>query len=708
MLLDAILAPLKEKSLVKLIPETTHPSITQIFQNPFYISPSFSEVTIDKRQPKKDAKFILFSAPGATGKSALAKYLAYKFNAIYWNLAEIKLGDNSFTGTILKAVGAIAYSSFVEKLSNSETMLIADACDEAELVCGRKMLESFILEINELLKESTSPSVVLLARTETAQFISSLLTGKEISFIHYEIGFFEKEKRKDFVLAKLANDKDITKAERECVNEYLSRLESFVPANTDDGSFLGYAPVLEAISKHIKEVKNVVILTNELSQSSSSALLTLSIMSQLLSREQKKVEDAFQQYCKSQNMPIENPSSIYSPVEQMVRIMYYILFHDTKYENYKVPGIPSEAVSQYTSIVEKILPQHPFIQATTQNKGTIYNFTGPAFRDYILASLLVDKENSDIASMYFEEIKSTNEMQGSFSYFPSQLFWDYYLEKTDNILESNHLSYLYESFKARATAQEELYMQINEEISEKDESKYYLAGFGKKKKKGSIDEPNYYKLLVNDGIIKLDQISNVQIDTPSLNIQLGIHLEELRIYNSSIICNKLILNSQKIILEGYLPTEGCLLVSKVPVETKYSYVQFEKVGSADPKISFPNIDRFYSLYSYKYDFEDTSNIDIVKFVHALRAIFISFRTHKKDALAKQAERIDNVVVGANTLKKDVLNFLKFEGVIYEVSPMYKIDSNKMQGLKISFSSLAQCDTHQSEEAFKRFCTWKRK
>jgi len=41
----------------------------------FYVEPTFEEIKPDQDIKSEKPKFILFSAPGATGKSALAKYI---------------------------------------------------------------------------------------------------------------------------------------------------------------------------------------------------------------------------------------------------------------------------------------------------------------------------------------------------------------------------------------------------------------------------------------------------------------------------------------------------------------------------------------------------------------------------------------------------------------------------------------------------------
>ena len=107
--------------------------ISYIDSEPFYIPPSFSDVKTDKKLSTLKPKFVLLSAPGAAGKSSLAKYIAHRFNALYWNLAKVKVGTNSFAGSILNAVGAPKYSEFIADMNTGNVLLVIDAFDEAEI-----------------------------------------------------------------------------------------------------------------------------------------------------------------------------------------------------------------------------------------------------------------------------------------------------------------------------------------------------------------------------------------------------------------------------------------------------------------------------------------------------------------------------------------------------------------------------------------------
>ena len=88
--------------------------LNYITKEPFYVSPSFCDIKTDERISTLNSKFVLFSAPGAAGKSTLAKYISHSFGALYWDLSKMKIGENSFSGSILNAVGADKYSDFIK------------------------------------------------------------------------------------------------------------------------------------------------------------------------------------------------------------------------------------------------------------------------------------------------------------------------------------------------------------------------------------------------------------------------------------------------------------------------------------------------------------------------------------------------------------------------------------------------------------------
>ena len=667
---------------------------------PFYISPVFNDVKTNAEVSTLNPKFILFSAPGAAGKSSLAKYLSHRFNALYWNLAKLKLGTNSFAGSILNAVGPPAYSKFISDLNKAKTLLIVDAFDEAEIISGRKMVSSFIADMSNNLQEHIAPSVFLLARTETAQYIASFCAENKIPLIHYEISFFHEEQAKEFIEKSIVpKGGNVTAADNECINSYYDVVKKNITP-TECQSFLGYAPVLEAIAKHIKTSKNRAKMISMLSTQTDCVSIIMKIMEDLLIREQsEKVTTAFKQKCAEAHPEFSNWDMLYSPEEQLVRLITYILFNDTKYANYPLEGLPPQMVDEYQDILDTFLRQHPFVRNDFEHGFQGHNsvdFTGPAFRDYTLANLILGK-HEDLANMYFDEAKSD-------FYFPSQIFFDCYTNITEGHVRANHLFYVFESYRAKATALEHPYLQCSEvSEDESSESISAVALFGMTtSKKMSERKEVILDMIIDSDTITFEQLSNLSLDLPHLNIRMGKKGIDTRVYNSSLVCNKLIWATDSIAIESYAP-EGCLLVCNEASTGELP--SFDILSDKELRLSIPNLNDYYRLVPYKYDFHNPSTVDITKFTHAMRCIMMEFRTHKKDTLAKDWERIDNVTVGSNPFKQKVLQYMKEKGIIYKYEHLYKIDTGKMQQAGISYSALSRMRVDLLKVAYEDFCNW---
>lgn len=698
MVLDAILDSYEKCKKYSLNNEVLD-YIKYIEEKPFYVPPTFNDVKTDRKLSTLKPKFVLFSAPGATGKSSLAKYIANKYDAIYWNLSKVKIGTNSFAGSILNAVGATKYSDFIKDLNSGKVLLVIDAFDEAEIVSGRKMLNNFIFDISNSLDCHQNATVFLLARTETAQYLASFCADNDIPVIHYEIGFFNEIASKEFIVKSVVGENTPSKPDIDCANSYYDVIKHNI---TDDEciSFLGYAPVLEAISTHIKSCPNRQKMISDLSTQKDCVSIIMKIMDDLLFREQtEKVIPAFVSKCKEQHPEFTYWDKVYSAEEQLVRIIHYILFNDTTYSNYPLDFLPPQLIDEYQSLLDSFLSQHPFIRSSSEtefsNRET--DFTGPAFRDFSLAKITLNQAHESLAEMYFEESQSQ-------SYFPSQIFFDCYTKISKNIIDPRHVSYVYDSFKAKATAYERPYLHCSELPEQNIENTSCIAVFGMIPSKQQVPKREDYfaEISFTSAPLSFEQLINISIDTPNFSVVIGRKGVDALIYNSSVISKSINWATRNVVIESYAP-EGCLLVSREGFEG--DSVVIDIVKAENLKVYSPNITNYYKLIPYSYDFEDTSNFDIIKFIHALRCILVEFRTHGKDTLAKTADRIEHVTVGNSIIKRQVLEYLKNCGIIYQSDHLYKIDEAKLQEKGINFNALSRMDEKQIDISFRDFCKW---
>ncbi len=672
--------------------------IQYIDKKPFYVPPSFNDVKTNIKTSSLKPKFILFSAPGATGKSTLAYHIANQFNALYWNLSKVKIGTNSFAGSILAAVGPSRYSEFVGDLNTGNVLLVIDALDEAEIISGRKMINNFIMDISNTLTSHEQATVFLLARTETAQYIASFCTDNDISIVHYEIGFFVEESAKDFIVKSVVGEGKTSKPDIECANAYYDVIKQNITPE-ECSSFLGYAPVLQAISAHIKNTNNRQKMISDLANQKGCVPIIMRIMDDLLDREQEeKVIPAFKAKCQEAHPEFDDWDRIYSPEEQLVRLIHYILFTDTAYDDYVLDFLPPQLVDEYQSLIDTFLPQHPFIRSNLESSQPIrpIDFTGPAFRDYSLAKIILNESFDEIANVYFEE--STSQ-----SYFPSQIFFDCYMKISGNNIHPGHISYVYDSYRSKATAYELPFLQCSEIATSNELSEYY-AEFGMTTSKNNSAKRDVLcaNIRSEGSPLIFEQLINVSVDTPSLAVIIGQRNIDARITNSSVICKKIFWKTKNISIESYKP-EGCLLVAKEGFDGDSTI--FDIIRDDNLKISAPNINSYYKLLPHNYDFEDTSDVDITKFIYSLRCILVEFRTHRKDTLAKTADRIEFVTVGSSASKRKVLEYLKECGIIYSANHLYKIDEVVLQKKKINYNALVRMDTEQMIDAYNDFRRW---
>ena len=136
-----------------------------------------------------------------------------------------------------------------------------------------------------------------------------------------------------------------TKPDIECAEKYYNVVKSNVTSD-ERLSFLGYAPVLEAISTHIKESPNRQKMISELSNQKDCVAIITKIMDDLLNREQaEKVSLAFKERCAATHPEFADWEKVYSPEEQLVRNIYYIIFQDCSYKNYELSFLPSQLVA---------------------------------------------------------------------------------------------------------------------------------------------------------------------------------------------------------------------------------------------------------------------------------------------------------------------------------------------------------------------------
>ena len=679
-----------------VLSENKHPSILLDSKPPFYVKPQLSQL-----HSSNEAKIILISAPGATGKSALARHLSSTYNSIHWNLADISLGDSSFIGTLVRSLGVEKYSDYACNLLSGNTLLIVDAFDEAEMRSGPKAVKSFLLELGSTILTATKPCAILLSRAETAQSICAVYEDAGIPIAHYEISFFEESASEDFVYQKVSQiqeEKRISKGNpsivRQCIKQYLENIKSLVHED-EQRSFIGYAPVLEVIGEHIAQENNAYSFLMSIRDSSSLQGIDVvsQIVEKLLTREQSKVCDAFRNKIESRMTERDSIdfSTLYNANEQLNRILSYVVFGEFDPDSFSLEMIPGEFIDDYIEILRTFLPQHPFVRDTSKNG---IEFAGPAFRDYALAELMHDITQSELVECYFDEKRISD-------HFPSHLLWKFYTRTAPETVNANQVSYLFESYKSEARQPFQAHLSIS---GSKDGG--YTASWSLS---NPIDDINLdyesYGLEIDDCGIYLENLINTFIDV-DCPVIVENKSRSIRITNSCVHCDRLEIYSDTLIIDAH-DDSVCELVSKndAVIKSRTSANTEMIVNGNKLSIDFPNHKRIYRLMKYQQEFSEDSEFSIELFVYLLRKIFVQFRKHKKDTPARDAEKIDFVVIGSGEHRRSVFDYLCAQRVIFKDAHLYKINIDQMASVGISWGAVTRGDCCQLDKVYKGFNKW---
>ena len=638
-----------------------------------YIEPQFIEsISTNSLHPR----FILFSAPGATGKTALAKHICYSKNGIFWDLPDNKVAEYSFEGARTKSVGFRNVSNFVESLIKGENFYVIDAFDEAEAGSGRTGIEFFLRDLNDVTKEANGICAILLARTESAIFIKNYFLKEEISFAHYQVGYFTEYNAKNYVKTRLvAFNINITPIVTTCIDQQFKEVRRILMDTGTEDSFLGYAPVLNALAASYTEGRNTLRLLKDTETSANSFTLLKKILDDLLIREQDKFDKAM----KVKLPQIEDYSeSVYGLNEQLLRIFGLIWANDSNFLVDVDNSIPIEFYEEYLEVVNTQLPQNPFVLAKDINGETGYDFTGIAFRDFVIAYGLSLEDVSDFVEDY---------IIGDIKYYPSQMLVEFYNLFSDGKIKGKHIPFLYNSFMAHTKLGDKVNVHINGDMSE------CSVEFELEREQKIVSNLEFNLKNPSDGIY-ISQLANCYIDFAG-KVFVGDLSHEARISNSTIICDEIIWCGEQISIEAYSPGE-CVFKTEVVSSISGLVPRFEiKTDNRNNlKIQCPALNGYYKLLAHANSdvFEEAAD-NFVTFSNLLRRIFSCLRSHSKDTPARKRDYIDNRIISMNPNKKRILNFLLEMGILYTDNEtwLYKLNTAKLSEFSIIWNEIREGD-----------------
>jgi len=658
----------------------------------------------------------IISAPGAVGKTSLAENISARNSVYLWDLARLNLGLGSFTGIITESFGVDRLKPIVDKLAKGEETFVFDAFDEAELKEGFGRIEELIKECWRKVGCSDRTSLIFLARTKTADNLETAIRlfsemeagpSREHPCSRVEINYFNEERAKAFIDSEVSrlSDREEDDNIQQKYNSYKDpfysavdsifesaakslRVETDIWSEGQVKSFLGYAPVLQAITRYLidpshgnfykirKKVKDKEVGSEE-------ADITTNLIEELLDREKIKVQERIKETV-DENIEERHVSKLYKPGEQLRRILLYINDREggglEKSADTKdlTPDIPGGLVSQYHSSLESFVSQHPFIKAKT--------FTSPAFRDYLYAEALKWGSATDLQEIARSTLISSE-------YTPTPLLMWFYDEPDRDIVRPKDVGIMYESFSSRDSAfEEDSYVEIYPR-RRNEEDKVHNAAFVRLDQEGETGSNYEFGIIPERG--DLEVMFPRKVENASIYIDqkliLGSKSNRLVIEDSEIRAHEIELRSLSVVTKSMSKGQSVLITAD-SFSSPLQNVDVSKFGDGDVAVQWPGSNG-HPWHDFSQDIQNSEEATYSQSFSALRRILLCFRRDKRQDLARHEDYVEGVAINNVSVKEEMFRYLLKEGIVYYDSPFYKININELSNNEINWSALQSGDPH---------------
>ena len=291
---------------------------------------------------------LLVSSPGAVGKSTLAREIAAQTGAVLVDLAQAEAVGSSTVS------GGLAWADLFNGFRRGDVALMIDGLDEARMQVTEASFAAFLEDICKLARAQGKP-ITLFGRTSAAD--EAWLHFAEMGFEPpvLEIQFHGRESALDFVMRRIANTrteqrenvKAAADADKKAALHILDSLEQ--QAAVDGDRFVGYAPVLIAVSKRVALERNPMALVRGF-EDGAEVLSLNDIVDTILERERAKLD----------RLEFTDPAlqgTLYGKDEQVERLISAVYGVD------HVPNLPamsSHDAETYRGALDSWVPDHPF------------------------------------------------------------------------------------------------------------------------------------------------------------------------------------------------------------------------------------------------------------------------------------------------------------------------------------------------------------
>ena len=593
--------------------------------------------------PRQSA-LLLVSAPGAVGKTTLAKQIAYSTQSVYIDLAEAApVGANTL-------IGGIANSGLYQDWLNGSVAVLIDGLDEARLKVTQEAFDAFLADVAAQSANRQMPTV-LFGRTGAIIHAWIVLTEDAANVPILEIGYYGIEEAIEFAESALRSSKTDDRfrvVERDAVTLLLQQLRD--QTVNEGGRFAGYAPVLQAVAKQVESENDAQSLISRINRGAQPVTLQ-SIASALLDREQTKLR----------SLPLQDDTlfdRLYTPDEQLARLAAYV-YNGAQPE---LPTMSADDERGYTTALETWVPEHPFLDG---GRG----FSSAVFGAMIIAKALMIQEISETAL--------TKELASGAAANP--FLYDFYVARENKFIHPEHIGAVYASLRANLSLGESASLSIlgPEEIDD-DVDLRAEVDFVVVKQDGASTEFPYET--DSDGKIRLGtHVEDVDISLPLGDVEIGPGTEAILVSPINIQCNRISIGANRVMVEGppfaSEHTNGIYLEAVELDSTSSPSSVHLRRDNIKVDANWPGV-RNHPWTRYAYIPSPAQDQRVDEALRRLRQFVIAFRSHSGGGLARSTRKIESTRMTKGT-GQFVLGLLAQEGIVASEHPRYHLDPARL-------------------------------
>ena len=624
-----------------------------------------------------DCQVVIVSAPGAVGKSTLAKALSLQRKALLWDLAAAEeVGFGSLDAMLEYTVQSELKTEFLVWMSEGMQFIIIDALDEGRVKVNESSFLRLLENVCRLAGEARNICFVLLGRTQITEFVWLFLDEKGIAASMLSIESFSRDQAIDYIDKRVSPQKS-TPPFRECLDLIFQQLENSVTGSQDPGAaneFIHYPPVLDVVSILIDRESNPMRLKNSLENQAldNSVGLINGVINRILEREQREkvvpaVIEKLSDADDSDQLSLVS-ENLYSRDEQCLRLLGRVL----RVAVDATPDIlPVGLSTEYERAVAEALVEHPFLQGMDR-------FANSVFQSYLYARALRGDFGIDLRDRVTAALLEP-------SYLPSRLLAEFFLEPTSGACDEiheirpEHIGIIYDSLLSSESSRRHLRLSIDgtdpfdaDAIDmEWTEGEFELLSVGPE---GQLhfDEIPFQVRIDSDSVISFSRyMRNVHMSIPC-TVELGSAATESKVGPAVYIsASRIKVSSESLVIGGK--------VNPRPDEVDDLSITFHAPSFESPllggnvtvytddfSVCWPASDMYpWTEFSREHvSFDDDQEASLHRAYMRFKRIATAFRSYGTSGLAKGKAKIENQRTLQGKMGQALLAKLLDDGVLH--------------------------------------------